>query len=164
MMKWKHLINSRKLFHPGKYWASVVVEALWEKTNRAEQEIKRLELAHLTRQRNLQTLSVGGRTAVLEGHYGVVRFNLWCLRQCCEGCTSAVEQTCSTLWPKHSERRVRWLLGEMETPIGFLRIPVHMCKGEKNPRLTSLSIDKWISVSIFCACYLRSCRFNKQLA
>lgn len=52
-MKWKHLINSRKLFHPGKYWASVVVEveALWENTNEAEKAVKRLELAHLTRLR-----------------------------------------------------------------------------------------------------------------
>lgn len=51
MMKWKHLINSRKLFHLGKYWASVVVEALWEKTSKAEKAIKRLELAYLTRLR-----------------------------------------------------------------------------------------------------------------
>lgn len=47
------MINSRKLFHPGKYWASVVVEveALWENTNKAEKAIERLELAHLTRLR-----------------------------------------------------------------------------------------------------------------
>lgn len=47
------MINSRKLFHSGKYWASSGGGGggLWEKTNTAEKAIKRLELIHLTRLR-----------------------------------------------------------------------------------------------------------------
>lgn len=63
------MINSRKLFHPGKYWASVVVEveALWENTNKAEKGNREIRVGPSDQtEGNTQTLSRGSRTVVLE--------------------------------------------------------------------------------------------------